>query len=70
MTDRIHWWLDEADRLDKRAAELDQKPAPVAAAAAMTEPWIEATLGPDQLRTIARNHREHAARLARKANQR
>lgn len=68
--DRIHWHLDEADRLDKAAAAWTAKPEPVASASDMTAEWVEHTLGPDRLRRIAQQHRITAAQLARKANQR
>jgi hypothetical protein len=63
----VLWLLDEADRLDKRAAELDgqSKPAPVAAVGAMTYDWITATLGPSVLRRHANDLRCRAAVLAR-----
>ena len=70
LQQQIHWWLDEADRLDKQATELDQHQQPVANVDAMDDEWIAGTLGPIHLRRLARAHRERAALLARKANQR
>lgn len=66
--DQVHWWLDEADRLDKLAADPPPKPDPVASALAMTTEWTEATLGPDLLRQLAHQARARAAALARKAS--
>lgn len=70
IEDQVHWWLDEAERLDKLAADPPPIPGPVASAADMTAEWVEAALGPDQLRKIADAHRARAVTLARKANQR
>lgn len=72
MTTRQHaiWHLQEADRLDKAAAAWTATPEPVASTSDMTADWVEATLGPEQLRRIARQHRITAAALARKANRR
>lgn len=68
--DRIDWHLDEAERLDKLAADPPPKPAAVADVSAMTAAWVEATLGPTVLRKLADYHRTQAVTLARKANQR
>lgn len=59
------WHLDEADRLEKIAAELPAKPGPVASIHDMTEAWMFATIGPERLRTAAAYHRTQAARIAR-----
>ncbi len=64
MRSRIDWHLDEAERLDKAAADLGPKPAPVADVAAMDQAWVEATLGPTLLRQAADYHRTRAVQLA------
>ena len=69
ITDRIHWHLDEAERLDKAAAADEPKPAPVASIHDMTEEWIAATLGPALLRQAADYHRTRAVQLARTVNE-
>ena len=63
----VYWLLDEADRYEARASELDSqpKPPPVADVAAMTDEWVTATLGAEVLRGRALELRRLAARLAK-----
>lgn len=70
LPDQIHWHLDEAERLDKQAADLGPKPAAVGSIYDMTETWTTATLGPHLLRQYADYHRTRAVALTRKQNQR
>jgi len=65
LRSRIDWHLDEAERLDKAAADCPQKPAPTADVADMDQAWMEATLGPALLRQAADYHRTRAVHLAR-----
>lgn len=65
---QIHWHLDEAERLDKQAADPAPKPAAVASIYDMTETWTETTLGPVLLRQAADYHRTRAVQLARTHN--
>lgn len=69
ITKQIDWHLDEAERLDKAAADLGPKPAPVADIDDMDQTWVEATLGPALLRQAADYHRTRAVQLARTHNE-
>ena len=70
LQDQIHWHLDEAERLDKLAADPPPKPPPVASITDMTAAWVEATIPPAVLRQTADHHRTRAVTLARKLNER
>lgn len=70
VRDRIHWHLDQAERLDKQAADLPPKPAAVASIYDMTDTWTDATLGPELLRQTADYHRGRAVHLTRTLNER
>ena len=63
----VLWLLDEADRMDKAAADLDgqPKPDPPGSVRLMDQAWVDARLGADYLRQLAAAHRRTAARLAR-----
>lgn len=69
ITKQIDWHLDEAERLDKAAADLGPKPDAVADVAAMDQTWVEATLGTALLRQAADYHRTRAVHLARTINE-